>query len=44
MGLILGLIYLHQGDSQQSAHNLLGLFFILTMYQVRHPLPSSPAL
>lgn len=34
MGIILGLIYYNQGDSQQSAKNLLGLFFILTMYQV----------
>jgi hypothetical protein len=35
MGLILGTIYYNQDDSQRSAKNILGLFFILNMYQVR---------
>lgn len=33
MGLILGLIYYDQDNSQGSAKNMLGLFFIFTMYQ-----------
>ena len=33
MGLILGSIYYNQDNSQGSAKNLLGLFFIFTMYQ-----------
>jgi len=33
MGLILGIIYYNQNSSQASAKNILGLFFILIMYQ-----------
>lgn len=33
MGFILGLIYYNQDNSQGSAKNLLGLFFVFTMYQ-----------
>ncbi len=33
MGFILGIIYYGQTDSQQSAKNIMGLFFLLIMFQ-----------
>lgn len=33
MGLILGIIYYGQTDTQQSAKNIMGLFFLLIMFQ-----------
>jgi hypothetical protein len=34
MGLILGTIYFGQDDTQKSAKNVMGLFFLLNMFQV----------
>ena len=33
MGLILGTIYFGQNDTQQSAKNIMGLFFLVIMFQ-----------
>jgi hypothetical protein len=33
MGMILGTIYLGQTDTQESAKNIMGLFFLIIMFQ-----------